>query len=526
MQTFKYMRDRNIIFLYSIPLLLLLLFFSIKAIYFAYSDFASYYFGSQELLLGKYKEVYDTASLNLIIYSKGFQDLFVSYTPFPPFTSILFAPSTLLPIGISKLLVNSISCLLFAYTLGRSVNYFSIPPFYLVIVPLIFFAPIRSNLLFGQFYLLLFVLLMEGYIAYRKEQIILSSSLWALAIVFKIFPVLILFFLLIKKEYKNLIYISVASAVLLGISVLVNGFSAWQFYLLKIIPRLNNGELNDSYTYIFQSAFMLLKKGFVYNEVLNPNVICNNLYIFWILLALFKAFIFGICVISSLRKNSNDFINFSFWIVASLLISPNGSTYSLILLILPMLALLSTENSLPQKISVLILLTLLCNIPILYFASFPLFLKFPRLYLMIGFFIAMIIITRIKMDFRIIASFVFIFLLMDSSRLIETEDRSTDFFTNNERALIYDYAIANDKLTAFYWNEKGPQQETIAYETKKYSSQDLILKDNQIYYKNIKMTDSPDWKKKPLLINNDYILYLSDKNRGVGFYTLRKLKLS
>ena len=35
------------------------------------------------------------------------------------------------------------------------------------------------------------------------------------------------------------------------------------------------------------------------------------------------------------------------------------------------------------------------------------------------------------------------------------------------------------------------------------------------------ITLSNDNKKKPVFLNDSTILYLSDKNRGVGFYTLR-----
>jgi hypothetical protein len=525
-QTFKYIREEKKILLYTIPLILVVSIFTIKAIGLGYSDFASYYFGSKQLLLGDYINAYDTASLNLIISAQGFKDLFVSYTPFPPFTSVFFAPFTLLPIGMSKILFNIISCILFLVALYRSVNYFSIPPIYLLLVPLILYTPIRSNLFFGQSYLILFFLLLEGYMAYRKGQLVLSTALWSLAIVFKVFPILILFFLLTKKEYKNIIYLSGASLVLVGLSVLINGFPVWQFYVFKILPRLNNGELNDSFTFIFQSAFMLFKNCFIYDAVLNPKAIANSPYLFWISLAVFKAFIFSICVIASLRKKSDDFVNFSFWIMASILISPNGSTYSLVVLLIPLMALVRSEISVSYKLISAILLLLICNIPIHYFASLPLLLKFPRLYLLIAFFVAILIISKIKIDYKIVVAFVFIFLMMDSARLITRVDHSTYFFAEDKYALLYDYTIKDNKLTSYYWSVNGGQQEKIDYAAREYSAEELSLKDNQIYCKGKKITDSSDWKKKPMLIDKKYVLYLSDKNRGVGFYTLRKLRMN
>ena len=51
----------------------------------------------------------------------------------------------------------------------------------------------------------------------------------------------------------------------------------------------------------------------------------------------------------------------------------------------------------------------------------------------------------------------------------------------------------------------------------------LELRNNQIFYHGRQLTTTTDSKKKPMLINGSFILYLSDKNRGPGFYTLRKL---
>ena len=521
------MEDKNNrLLLYGIPLIILLLIFIIRATSLGYSDFASYYFGSQLLLRGDYLNAYDTPSLNLIIHQQGYKGLFVSYTPFPPFTSVVFAPFTLFPIGFSKILFNTISCFLFLFTLYRSFKYFSVSPFLLLSVPLIFFTSLRSNIYFGQSYLLLFSLLMEGYMAYKKRQIVLSTSLWGFAILFKVFPALIFFFLLARKDFKAMLYLSVACALLIMSSLLINDFSSWQLYISQIFPRLNNGELNDSFTSIFQSAFMLLKNIFIYDELMNPVAIYNSPYLFIIMLAAFKTFLIGSCVMVTIRRGVNDFLSFAIWMAASVLISPNGSTYSLIIFMIPLLALFSLDISYVQKTTLIFLLLLICNIPIHYFSSFPLLLKFPRLYLLIVFFIAMIFIAEIEFNYKILSAFFVLFLSVESFRLLRKEDKSNYLLTRDEHILIYDYYIGNNTLAYSYWSEQGSKEALTGETVKDSSTKDLMLKDNQIYYKGKKMTDSPDWKKKPMLIDGAYIIYLSDKNRGVGFYTLRKLKLS
>jgi hypothetical protein len=525
-QTFKYLNGEKGIYFCFIPLIVLLLFFVVKATGLGYADFASYYFGSQLLLSGDYLTAYDTASLNLSISDQGFRNLFVSYTPFPPFTAVFFYPFTLLSIESSKIIFNCISCTSFIFTVYRSFKYFEVPSIYLLLVPLLFFIPIQNNLFFGQTYLILFCLLMEGYMAYRKGQVISSSVLWGIAILLKIFPVLLFFFLLAKKEYKNVFFLACICSALLIFSTFINGFNSWHFYITEIFPRLNNGELNDSYTYIFQSAFMLLKNVFIYDEVLNTQVIYNSPSLFWISLAVFKACVFGVCVMVSLKENTNQFLGFAFWIMASILISPNGSTYSLILLLIPLMTLYGSVIPKRTQLILMLLLWLICNLALYNFASLSLFFKFPRLYLLIAFFIMMTVIAKTKLNLKIVLGFILIFLLQDSSRLIIKPDNSSYFFKEDKYFLIYDYKIKDNKLICSYWSIVGSKKDSVDFTGKESVTVSLCVKENQIYYSGKKMTDSPDWKKKPVLVDNRYIIYLSDKNKGIGFYTLRKITLA
>jgi hypothetical protein len=52
----------------------------------------------------------------------------------------------------------------------------------------------------------------------------------------------------------------------------------------------------------------------------------------------------------------------------------------------------------------------------------------------------------------------------------------------------------------------------------------LELRDNQIWYNGEQITRSPDRKAKPALADGTDIIYLSDKDRGFEFYTLRKIR--
>ena len=519
-------------FIYYISLILVLGYYIVRAITAPYSDFAGYYFGSEALLHGDYTNVYDNYSFNVLIAQRGYKEIFASYMPFPPFTALVIAPLLLLKLMWAKVAFNVISCLLLLFTLHRTVKFFAFSNWLVVVLPVLFFIPLRNGIFFGQAYLLLLVLLLEGYMAYKKEQLGLSSFLWAVAILFKLFPGVILIFLLVKRQYKHAIYLCAASLVLMFLSLWLNGFAVWKFYLTIILPWLNNGELNGTFTHMFQSFFMLLRNIFVYDELVNPSPFFNSPTVFAVLLALFKAFILGVCIRVTWKKNTSDLLSFALWITASSLISPNGSSYSLVLLIIPFLAILHESAQMNERqktifiVSAAVLLLLICSIPVQSLASWPVVLKFPRLYLLLIFWFLLMKQSSGAFDYRV-TLLLFIALMVPEIIKLNSagQSESNYLLLKDEHILLYDYGVKDHKLVYYYWDNSGSNEVTADYSLDSISAKDVSLQQNQIWYKGKQLTHTADWKKKPMLVNGTIIIFLGDKNRGVSFYTLRKIEL-
>jgi hypothetical protein len=542
------MVNKNKLLLYFIPLALLLAYALRHSLHAPASDFAGYYYGSRELLTGHYQHAYDLQTLNNLISGDGYKGVFVSYAPFPPFTSLVLAPFLLFPMGMAKVIFNLVCAALFVFSLIRSCRYFSIPPYLILLIPVVFFIPIFNNLAFGQSYLLLCCLLLEGYRAYRERSPILSSFLWGLAILFKLFPAFLFLFLLLRKKYRETLFLAMACGLLLLPSLWLNGLPAWKFYVSEIAPKMGRGELNDSWTYVFQSAFMLLKRTFLYDGLLNPHPLLNNPYIFVIGMAVFKALILSPAILLTLR-NRDDFFSFSVWVMASMLISPNGSSYSLVLLVIPLLALGSSPRispsispgispgippgispgntpGIPPGILVAILvLVAACTIPVSRFGSFPIWAQFPRLYLLLLFFIFLL--SRGNgglVNAGLVAIIGLGFFALDIRGYLPANEASSYVLTKEQHLFICDYTVRNNKLVYFYQDDSGVHEQPTDYPVHDLTSDGVGLEDNQIWYKGKKLTDSPDRKEKVALVDGKDIFYLSDKNRGVGFFTLRVLQ--
>ncbi|MFA6152636.1 MAG: glycosyltransferase family 87 protein [Chitinophagaceae bacterium] len=510
---------------YFLPLILLLVAFVVRSTDRPLSDFAGYYFGGKAILKGNFMGAYDMEALNFNIASLGHRGVFVSYAPFPPFNSLVFAPFVCLPVSAAKLVFNIISALLFVVAVFRSFRFFDIPDYFLLLIPLLFFTPIVNNVYFGQGYLLLLALLLEGFLAYRKQNLVLSSIFWGVAILFKLFPAVIFFYLLLRKEYKNALYLFLACTFFFLVSLVINGVEVWQYYFGNILPKLNAGELNDPFTISFQSVFMLLKRTFIYDDLLNPYPVYKSQYLFIIFMGLFKAGILAVVISLSKQKKLSSTMSFALWLFVSMLVSPNGSSYSLILLLFPFLALIIDykDHKFLFGLSA-VLLFLACNIKIQWFAHLPLYAEFPRLYLLL--FLFLFIVWRHLASVKpLTIFFVALLFILPGIIFIKNDVDSSSYLLQKEKDLfIYDFGVKNAYLTYSFWDGNAKERRT-KFEIKTISNENVFIRNNQIYWGNQQLTHSADMKKKAVLVNKNSIIYLSDKNRGVGFYTLRKITL-
>ncbi|HEV3324940.1 MAG TPA: hypothetical protein VG052_05025, partial [Puia sp.] len=100
------MHAKNKIYFFFIPLLLVLGFGLRHAQSTPASDFAGYYYGGRALLSGHYEQAYDMQTLNDRIATDGYKRILVSYAPFPPFTSLVFSPLLIFPMGLAKVIFN------------------------------------------------------------------------------------------------------------------------------------------------------------------------------------------------------------------------------------------------------------------------------------------------------------------------------------------------------------------------------------------------------------------------------------
>lgn len=506
-----------------LPIVLLIVFYVFKAIHFPVHDFANYYFGGNFLAKGTFNStIYFPYEFNKSINNLGYTEIFVSYAPNTPFLALLFLPLSFLSLATAKLIFNCIGVCLFLYSLRRLILFYKIKPIYLVLLPLLFFIPIKNNLLFGQVYFLLFFLITESLLAYERKQFVKMAFFLSLAIFLKVFPTLLLLIFIFRKELKPLLYTFGFCLLFLGISMICTGFDVWVFYAKSVLSKASNGEIAMAYVDNYQSLFMFLKRLLVWNQHENPTALFHHPILFKAFILAFKI---GIITISYFicKKVPNALYTFTYMILASILISPYGSTYTFILLIFAYLYGVKIETSTTKKTLFMGSLFLISNLPLNEFLTncFP--FSYLRLLFLILFFIFILSQHLKTISWKWVSVVTIIPCVIFAFLTKEETITSKSFLPKEIPILLYDYTISNGQLTYFYWDEKGENKQSL-----KLLKSDFVpveIRDNQIFYNNKQLTFDKSNKLKPILINKEIILYLSDYERGIGFYSFRMIPL-
>jgi len=505
-----------------IVLFLIGLFFIYKAVYFPPHDFANYYYAAFFLENGQFNPIiYDPAWFNIQIemYTKN---AYAAYAPNTPFLAFSFIPLTCFSFGAAKIIFNSISLFLFITSLYRLFRHYKINLNYIFIILILFIVPIKNNVLFGQVYFFLFFLITEGFLAYKKNRTIRMSILWSLAILLKVFPILLFLFLLFKKRYKSVLYLVSTLVILLFVSILINGSEAWIFYLKEVLPKASNGEISGEFVKNYQSFLMFFKHAFIENK----NLLFQNSFAFQTTMISVKLIIVSLGIFHTIKKKSS-LETFSFWILAFYLLSPYSSSYGSLLLVIPLI-LVFRKNSWKFTLFFSSLVFLYANVPYDFFHSSSLVLSFFKLFALVILFYSLFLFRQTFLKTQLIIIGLSIVLGFSISSISKSKDleKEVPLLANNNIAFIIDYSIKNNTLHYSYWSGKGLIKKQIPLKANNINTTDVAIIENEIYIKNKKIHLPKSNKKQATIINSNTLIYLSDHDRGFKFYNLKRINIT
>ena len=102
--------------------------------------------------------------------------------------------------------------------------------------------PLHRNLLYGQFYVFLLLLITAACFCYLRGHRGLAGGLVAVAAACKVFPIILFVFFLQRRDWRALMAGVVSGASAVAVSIAVFGFNAHRTWLLEILPWVTHGE--------------------------------------------------------------------------------------------------------------------------------------------------------------------------------------------------------------------------------------------------------------------------------------------
>jgi hypothetical protein len=333
------------------------------------TDFPNYYLSARVA-----HEGFDTARLYEWPWlqrekdHRGLDDRAIGLVPITPFSTLFMWPLTgLAPLTAKHvwLLVN-LALLVPLCWLLRGMTGLSYQRIALVFA---LSFPLHRNLLYGQFYLLLLLLIVAGCWAYLREYYVLAGVLVAIAAAGKIFPVLFFIFFLQRRAWRALVSGAVTGMAALTASVAVFGWNLHRTYLHEVLPWTLRGEALPPYATVSASISSVLHYLFLAEPQWNPQPWHNSPLCYALLQPTLQVLALAPAILLIRRQDRTRgriLLEWSALLVASLAISTSPASYNFVLLALPVcvLAALLLQREWYGWLSVLLIVYLGIGFPV------------------------------------------------------------------------------------------------------------------------------------------------------------------
>ena len=234
-----------------------------KARYEGYGDLSGFYCGAATLKTGR--DMYNLEEMNEVWQVMGDPVLKRSINhvfPYPPLVAVVLRPLTFLPIASAARIWLAFNALLWFVCLALLLNFLDLRPRHLLFWILLFvalrFEPALTNFTFGQVNIVIFTLVLLSLHSLKKHRPATAGLFLAAAVMFKITPLVLAGYFLLRRQYHAVLWTAVFGLGLLGLGFATAGVSPHMKYIQQVLPALSEGfilPLNQSITAFFLRLF-------------------------------------------------------------------------------------------------------------------------------------------------------------------------------------------------------------------------------------------------------------------------------
>ena len=326
------------------------------------TDFPNYY--TAAVLVRKHaplRKFYDWTWFAREMDKVGLGTRIGSYTPQTPLTMLPMVGFAGLSLQRAKQVWLIFNLLFLAITLwmlsrltGRSV-------LLLWVVTFFGYYALNANFFLGQYYVFLLLLLTLTVYLLHEDKPWTAGAVTGLAFALKLYggPYLLLF--MAGRKWKAVAGMIATMLGSVGVAVAIFGWVDVRYYLFQLLPRFLDGGAVDPYNVRNQTMSTLLRRCFLAEPQLNPHPWLNSPAAFFFSRTLFSLTVLLLLYLGT-RKMVNVERDLAWCVTAVLLLSTNLSSYTFILLLLPVVLLV--DSRMPVRSVFLAVSCLLLTLPL------------------------------------------------------------------------------------------------------------------------------------------------------------------
>jgi hypothetical protein len=197
--------------------------------------------------------------------------------------------------------------------------------------------PLYRNLLYGQFYILLLLLLTAACFSYLRGYRALAGALVAIAAACKVFPLLLFVFFLRRRDWRALASATITGLCAVAASIAVFGINANRTWLAEILPWVMHGEGLGSYAPT-ASISGVLHCLFLSEPQWNPHPWHNSPVMYALLAPALQMLVLAPAILLIRRGDESKrqiLLEWSALLTATLAISTIPASYNFVLMVFP-----------------------------------------------------------------------------------------------------------------------------------------------------------------------------------------------
>lgn len=300
------------------------------------TDFPNYYLAAQMARQGvDTSRMYEWQWIEREKDHRAIPIRIIGLLPITPFSTLFLWPlAGLKPLAAKHIwIVFSLALLVPLSWMLRQMTHLSYPRIALIFALCV---PFYRNIEFGQFYVVLLMLIVAACWCFLRGQYALSGALIAIAAAAKIFPLIFFVYFLQRRSWRALAAGAITGAATIALSVGAFGWSVHRTYLEEILPAAMHGEAFPPYV-TSASISGILHVLFLSEPLWNPRPWFASVAAYSILFPILSMLVLAPAILL-IRKHADPrrtLLEWSALLTAALAVSTIPASYNFVLMVLP-----------------------------------------------------------------------------------------------------------------------------------------------------------------------------------------------